>query len=192
MKFNKEIYIMKKPKSLAICACLIFTITALSHQAQAQTKISDEMAQSYYQNCNMKSDPNVSKDTQDIFCQCTAMHMQKFMSLEDMKQMQDPNPQRARLSMNKVILDVYAPCMEFPVRDLLFNTCKKRGAPSAACDCLANEMGKYTAASAQQMLYDILQKNPNIVDPMGPIVNSPKFKAKEQQAAQSCAQHMFQ
>lgn len=191
MERNKDLYIMKKITFLFLLSLIYFLGIAATNTSIAATAISDEFANSFYGNCLNKPDPNISTETQDIFCQCAAMHMQKFLTIEDMQQMSSPDPHRARMAANKILLDVYAPCMEFPVRDLLFNTCRKRGAPAAACECLAREMGKYTSQSAQQTLYDIIQKQPYITDPLGPIVNSPNFKAKEQAVAQECAKSLM-
>lgn len=182
---------MKKITFLFLLPVICWLVIAIASQSYAATPISDQFTKSFYGNCLNKSDPNITSETLDIFCQCNAMHMQKYLTMEDMQEMSNPDPQRARIAANKILLDVYAPCMEFPVRDLLFNTCRKRGAPAAACECLSREMGKYTAKTAQQTLYDILQKQPYITDPMGPIVNSPAFKKREQSVAQECAKSMM-
>ncbi|MDP7142472.1 MAG: hypothetical protein QF692_04625 [Alphaproteobacteria bacterium] len=157
--------------------------------ASAQTAISPEQAYSYYQNCTSTRDPNISGETQDIFCKCTAMKMQSDFYVEDMVMMQgDSDP--ARKAINKMLLNVYAPCMEFPVRDLIFKRCieNEYNVQKDICECLANRMADYTASSARKYLSDILKNDPNITDPMGPIVNHPKFIQHEKRTALACIQ----
>jgi hypothetical protein len=49
-------------------------------------------------------------------------------------------------------------------------------------------MGKYTAQTAQGQLQQILRQNPNILDPLGPIVESAEFAQKEKKTALECIQ----
>ena len=157
--------------------------------AAAQTPVSDDTAARFYENCMKKPEGTMSAGTQDIFCQCTAYHTQKNLTMEDMQAMQDPSP-AGRLALNKVLLDVYAPCMEFPVRDLIYNKCMENDfqRKEGICSCLADKMGRYTADSAQARLKDVLAQDPNIYDPMGPIVNSPDFAQREKRLALDCIQ----
>ena len=163
-------------------AFLVFALANM--KAHAQTPVSREMADTYYQNCVSKPDARMDPETQNIFCQCTKMFTQTYLSVEDMQAMAG-NDQKARLALNKMMNDVYAPCMEFPVRDLIFKSCLEKMSPEI-CRCLANNMGRYTAEKAQEFLGDILKKNPNIVDPMTPIMERPEFTRMEQQMVTEC------
>ena len=180
-----------KTNSLTLTSTFLFVLAlwALTapFSASAQTTINNEFAQTFYSNCLAQNGRGMTNDTKDIFCSCAAYQMQQSLNIEDIQQLNSPDAKLQRMASNKIILDVYAPCMEFPVRGLIFNNCKKQNAPQAACECLANKMGKYTAGSAQQLLYDVLERNPHITDPMGPIVNSPAFQKKQQEIAMECA-----
>lgn len=155
--------------------------------AYAQTPIDASTAQAYYQNCTKQNDPRMTTETLDIFCQCTAMHMQKSLSLEEMQSMSGSTP-TDRAIVNKVIVEVYAPCMEFPVSDMIFQKCQSDTnlAHANICTCLSGEMAAYTARTSQDLLADILREDPDIVDPMAPIVNSADFSRHEQATILKC------
>jgi hypothetical protein len=157
--------------------------------AMAQTAITAETAQKYYQNCirNAQSDQTMKPQTKDVFCQCTAIHMQKNMVMEDIVAMSG-NDQAARNALNKMLTGVHAPCMEYPVRDLIGKKCEADIARPDVCNCLSDKMASYTAREAQRLLGQVLATNPNITDPMGAIMETDEFKRNEQQLALSCAQ----
>lgn len=165
-----------------------FALLFIPISVNAQTAINDDMARNYYQNCIKKEDQRLTKGGQDIFCQCTAHQLKKHMYVEDMVILARQDG-LARAALNKIMLAVYAPCMEFPVRDLLYTGCTANGqnVDPRICQCIADRMGEYTAITAQNTLRDILKANPNITDPMAPIINSTAFKNREQSVVLTCA-----
>ena len=165
----------------------ILVLLASNTQSHAQDYVTDQQQQQFLKACLAKGDARMSVETHRIFCECTAYQIKQNLSIEDVQNMNSRDPKIARAVANKVILDVYAPCMEFPVRDLIFTSCKQKNLSNNVCSCLSSQMGEYTAETAQKHLFDVLQRQPNIVDPMGPIVESPAFQKKEQEVAQQCA-----
>lgn len=157
--------------------------------AHAQTPITDEMTEAFYHDCVRIENEEMSAGTHDIFCQCTAQKMQENLSVEDVHTMRG-NGQSARNALNDMMIKVYAPCMEFPVHDLIYNRCMKEEmrAKKGICGCLAGKMSAYTAQTAQETLGDVLKKNPNITDPMEPIVNSGAFARTEKKLVLECIQ----
>lgn len=162
---------------------LVFTTPS----AFAQTRMDEQARQTYYGNCMKYHDARMSKETQDIFCQCTSYFVQKHISMEEIQIMREQS-QQARNVLNKVVTNVYAKCMEFPVRDLIFNECRKNKehVSKGICTCLADHMASYTAGMADTKLSAVLQQTPNIRDPMDPIVNSPEFQERERRVVMQC------
>ena len=90
---------------------IFFLLAAfLSLPALAQTPITTEMSNAYYNSCMGARDQRMSNDAQDSLCTCTAMKMKEAMSVEDIRVM-GQNDQDGRNMLNKMLLDVYVPCM---------------------------------------------------------------------------------
>ncbi len=144
--------------------------------------VDKEMADSYYQNCISKeAAENLTKESQDFLCACTASEMMDHMTTEDIEAM---NVQDAtgRAAMNYMIVKVYAPCMEYPAKDHYYNTCisNKNSAlganPEKTCNCMADKVAGYLAEKGEQVFAGILTRNPNIVDPMSALEADPEFQ----------------
>lgn len=177
------------PRLLRALAMTIFLLS-FSSALHAQTPITDEMREAFFQDCfRLDNNQEMSTNTQKALCQCTSHHMQDNLSVEDVQTMRGQD-QAARDALNKMLLEVYAPCMEFPVRDLIYKRCMQNDIQSkkGICGCLAEKMSVYTAQTARATLGDILKTNPNITDPMDPIVNSASFERMEKQVALECIQ----
>lgn len=161
-------------------------------QAYAQTPFTPQMAQQYYQTCLQQKDERLTAETQDIFCKCTASQTTK-MSVEEFQAMARQD-QSGRDATNKMILNVYAPCMEFPVRNLVFGKCQQNAYQAGAqiCGCLANNMATYVRERAVKDLPQILAQNPNVYDPMEAIVSSPSYENMEKRIALGCIQGEYQ
>lgn len=183
---------MRIKKTLSAFALMgLLLVTGVSGAA-AQTPITDAQAQSYQQNCIAQPNPNITPQTQQIFCACTAEQLKKTLTVEDMAATRG-NDQAARDAMNKTIVNVYAPCMEFPVRDMVFMKCQKDAyqAGQQICQCLSSNMAKYVSQRAKSDLPAILAANPNVTDPMQAIVESPDYQQMEKRIALGCIQGEF-
>ncbi len=162
----------------------------LSITVQAQTAMNAQMAQTYMANCVSNQDPRMSPETQGIFCQCTVNRMQKTISVEEMKIMAQQT-QNSIAIQNKVLTQVYAPCMEFPVRDLIFNKCQTDTYQSkqGICMCMSGRMATFVSTESQRLLGSILQRTPNLADPIGAIMETPEFTQKEKRIVLECIQN---
>lgn len=170
-------------------ATLLFLIMLCPAAGHAQTPISKNMADSYLQNCVSNQSPNMSVETQSIFCQCTVMQMQKSFYVEDMQAL-GAQDGRALAAQNKMLTHVYAPCMEFPVRDLIYNKCQSDMYQSkqGICSCLSNRMAQYVSTESQRLLTGILAQTPNLADPIAAITDTAEFKQKEKRIVLECIQ----
>ena len=154
-----------------------------------RTPITPQIAQTYYQQCLMApSNPPLSPSTRDIFCQCTAMFVQKNISYEEMGLANQATP-AGHAVQQKILLQVYAPCMEFPVRELIQGECSANQALAAQphiCPCVSKNMAKYTAQSAQQNLAGLMKAGQNLGDPMNALLDSPAYQQAQQDIAMKC------
>ncbi len=172
---------------------VVLVMLGASH-ADARTPVSKQMANQYYQTCSSKPVPGMSAQSHQLMCACTASKMMESFSVEDIQAMakKDDN---ARFVFNRMLIDVYAPCIEYPAREHYYNTCvnnpetaKFREVPQQLCTCLANEMGEYLKKNAQEVFKGILARNPTAEDPMVALTSDPEFQLFAQRRLVACAQ----
>lgn len=178
---------MNKPTSKIKLAILLLCALLLSPQAQAQTALNQQQTEILYQGCLKRPTPTMTGETLNTFCQCTALHTQKNMTMEEIRA-QAGTDQAARNALNKVITHVYAPCMQFPVRALIEKKCaaNKEIKNPKVCACSADKMSQYTQREAQIQLPRLFAENPNIADPNEAFMGSASFRQAEEQIADFC------
>lgn len=171
-------------KHILFSIFLIFS----SHYVMAETPVTPEMADKYFQNClaGAQKQNQLSPENQKHYCACTAINMQKNMSQEDVAALSNKD-KSARLALNKVLIHVNGPCLQYPVHDMLYNQCMKTLGTQNICECVGNKTGKYMSKISGTMLPKILADNPEIYDPMTPILESKEFQQAQQEIAMSCA-----
>lgn len=171
-------------KKYLLIALLIF----ISSAAQAQTLVSKETANSYYSNC-IKAAPaqGFSQTGQQMLCACTAARLTQFFTMEDWKIMNAADPAIARPAHNKMMINVYAPCMGEPVRERYYNRCiGTQGRQQQLCTCTADKLSVYVQYHGPRLLTEILGQAPHMQDPWSAIENYPEFNAYIDMAAQEC------
>jgi|GEM_PF-795651 len=156
------------------------------------TDITPELTKAYYDSCMGARDQRMSRASQDFLCSCTAEKMMETMSVEDIRSMGQEN-QEGRNMLNRVLLDVYAPCMSAPLAEMVSNECMLEGEMNAKgmhkidlCHCIGEKTGAWFSGSGRDLMADVLKKNPNITDPVGPIMNSTQFKKESFANMQAC------
>ena len=158
------------------------------------TPITDDMAKAYYANCAGKSDPHITPEGMKAMCSCTSDKMVQTMSVEDLKTLAQ-NDQAGRDMLNHMLLDVYAPCMNFPVQDMLEGQClqdmKGKPLPAGAdmgkiCHCMATKTGSWFTTNGLDLMAQILKANPDITDPVGPVMEDASFKKASSDNLNSC------
>lgn len=155
--------------------------------------ISKEMADQYYQNCiTAQSGQQISKETQDLLCACTASKMMDEMTTNDIQAM-NAQDESARLAMNHMIVNVYAPCMEYPAKDHYYNTCISNpqtktitNNPESMCNCVSNKVARYLGQNGKKVFGDILNRDPNIIDPMAALESDTEFQSYVGKQALTC------
>ena len=176
-----------------LCLTLFGTLISLSSFGLAGAPISNEMADKYFSSCvdGAKKEGTMSGEGGNKYCACTAMNMQKSMTQEDVTDLSGTG-QKQRNALNKMLLDVNGPCMQYPVHDMLLKQCLVDVKNKAICSCLSTKMGDFMADISKRMMPELLEDNPNLFDPMTPIIESPEFQQRQQQIAISCATHPTQ
>lgn len=175
---------------------LLALLLLVPFAAKAQTPITRDQANQYYGNCvteAAKTEQRFSVNSQKMFCGCTAAKMTESFTLEDMAAMTDPNNPNARTALNKMIVNIYAPCMEAPTRDYHYSTCISNpqvkilgGNAERVCSCSADKIAQHLKNNGARMFQDILARSPDIVDPMQALYEDPQFQQFAQAQLTSC------
>ena len=166
---------------------------ALAAAPAFATPVSKQQAEAYYTNCKSQNDPRFSKDSQKMFCACTAAKiLNGGMSVEDVQDMRG-NDQPARNALNKMIVNVYAPCMDYPAQEHYMSQCmtnpqtdKLTGNKQRLCSCLAGKMASYLKQNGPQTFQTLLARNPNLTDPMQALTDDAQFKKFAQSQLMAC------
>jgi hypothetical protein len=172
---------------MKLFSTVLLALALSSSFALAQTPVSKDQANSYFNNCVQtasKTEQRFSPDAQQMFCACTAARLTQFFSIEDMATMTDTTNPRARDAMNKMIVNIYAPCMEFPAQEYHMTQCMANpqvsrlpGNPQQLCQCASNGVAQHLKTNGAQMFQEILTRNPMIEDPMQALYDDPQFRS---------------
>ncbi len=173
---------------------LFLLLLMFPNTSYSQTPITKESANAYFADCVQKQspDPSFKKESQDMFCACTAARLTTSYTMEDMTATASPDPAIARPAFNKIIYDVYAPCMETPTFDYYYNTCatnpdtSKYGNVKSICQCLGGSMAMHLRNNGQALFKDLLQRNPQMTDPMQALTSDPAFQSFAQRELTAC------
>lgn len=171
---------------LALIA-LLLAVMFSAQTATAATPLTGAQTERYLVSCVSQPSRTMDSTTLKSFCECTALQMQKNMTMEDLIA-QGGNDQAARNALNKTLTQVYAPCIQFPVQALVMKRCLADATitKKSACSCAAKEMANYTAREAVTKLPGILASNPNVTDPTEAFMGTKEFEATQEQIADSC------
>jgi hypothetical protein len=166
---------------------------------QAEKESIESFAKRYNENCLKKKNEILKGDDLRMLCACTASKLQEKMTVAEVETMTTDTPE-GQVQRNRMVTDVYAPCMEYPSRALLMNQCasyqeklkKTAGGQSingeAICGCLAQNMAAYVALNAQPILAQKLAANPADMDPLGAFLNSQEYQAQVNATFSGCIQ----
>lgn len=166
--------------------------------AQDETLVSKDLANQYYNNCLQKEDATMSADTQKSLCACTAAKMSETMSVEEIQTM-SLNTEEGAYQRSRMTALVYVPCMEYPLRDLVYNNCasnsevtKEFKKHKAVCSCLAGNMAKFYAEQGMQIVNaEIMKQSPagtGIATSLNAFMGSSLFHQKSQYYSLACIQ----
>lgn len=152
----------------------------------------DSFSKRYYTNCMSKKDNILKGDNQKKLCSCSAEHMNKSMTVENIKAM-SMNSKEGESQRRRMLLEVYAPCIQYPASALLYENCisgndVKTKLPDyqRVCGCMATNMGFYINKNGPAAIADSIAKNPNDQNPLASLMNSAEFQAQAQAELLKC------
>jgi len=126
---------------LAVLGCFISAL--VFSQSVSATPITKDAANAYYEQCNSQPAQGITQKSKEYLCACTAAKMMQSMQVEDVQAMAQQN-QAGRDAMNNMLINVYAPCMNYPAKDHYYNNCitdpKTKTLsrnPQGLCNCMA-------------------------------------------------------
>lgn len=173
---------------------VFFFMMCIAGPASAQTLVPKETANQYFANCvSAPSSGIMSQQGQQMLCACTAARLTQFFSMEDMQAMMGTDPALARPAYNRMIVNVYAPCMDVPTREYHYkacmenpNTAKLGRHPEGLCSCAADALAQHMKFHGSEIFSKILSRDPNITDPAAALFDDPEFQTLAQQKTIGC------
>ena len=188
------------PRNLPEAAPTMQTIEkAAPPAASAPEETIESFSRRYNENCLKKQNDVLKGDDLRMLCACTSSKLQEKMTVGEIRQMATDTPE-GQVQRNRMVIDVYAPCMEYPSRALLMSRCADYKTSlektpqgqalngEAICSCLAQNMAAYVAVNAQAILTKKLAVSPSDMDPLGAFLNSPEYQAQVNSTFASCVQ----
>lgn len=178
-----------------VLPALVLALMAAGGTAPAgATAITKDIANAYYQNCMAQKDARITPEGQEALCSCTAARMTETMTVEDIQTM-GRNDRQGREKLNDMLVNVYGPCMKYPVQDLVAAQCVSdpkidmmnlRMDRGALCTCMGEQAGAWFSTKGNEMISRLLEMDPNLTDPIGPIMDSSDFKRASYNSLLAC------
>lgn len=162
--------------------------------AQDAEAVIDKMGDAFYINCLRKTSPDISQENLQGLCECTAKRMKVAMTPEQIQVMAQ-NDEAGRKALNHMLLEVYAPCMNYPVQSMVEKQChndpKTENLPAGIdrekiCYCMALKTGQWFTGHGRELMQAVIDKDPYVYDPVGPIMDDPSFKKAAYQNLTEC------
>lgn len=179
--------------SLPLCFLAFVSFVTV---ANAQTTITEDMANGYYERCIAGQSPIMSEESQKSMCACTSAYMMENLVVEDIQAMAGQD-QQARVALNKMITEVYAPCMSDPVQDLFWTRCMEDDkidsfglsvTQEELCSCVATQTGEWYEGMGRELMKKALMLNPNLEDLAEPMMRSTAFQKASYEILMQCVQ----
>jgi hypothetical protein len=172
---------------------IVLTFIALPSAAKA-TEISKEAANAYFGQCMGARDERMTPETQEELCACTSAHMMGKLSAEEI-QIMGENTSRGRAVLNKMLIEVYGPCMAGPVTDLVTGQCATDPRIALAdqtvdrtvlCGCMTERTNEWFSTAGPQIMAQALLEQPYTGDPITPVAESKVFKDETYEIMLAC------
>ena len=144
-----------------------------------------EFLDKFFHRCTAEPDKNQSAESQGDMCICEALHMEKYMTADEIEIMATG---KGDGFVRKEVLfkEVYAPCLEFPARSIALYDCynnprissmvSTKNAYEGTCQCTANKAAEYFREYARPQISFMMEKSPLMDDPLGDILKSFEYR----------------
>lgn len=165
------------------------TMVMLVMQAHA-TSVDKTAANTFYAHCMADRSARLGDDDRQAICACTSAQVMKTMSAEDLKAVARPDD-AGRVAFSRMLVNVYAPCMDQPVRHVVTADCLRdpsvpASSGDAVCACAAKLTGDWYVLAGRQLMAAALHNDPSLTNPVGPVVALPEFTHERDKNIQSC------
>lgn len=186
-------------RSFPLFTVLMFFALASMPDFAAAAPITKETSRNYFNNCLQDRDPRMSETSQEEFCACTASTMEQSFTMEELQTMYTQE-EESREMVNKLVLDVYLPCMSYPVRDMIEMQClddpkvtalELKGDRGALCDCMGKSTGEWFSSEGDTLMAALIADNPQMSDPLVPVMGSRVFQNKAYGFLMKCVNEDF-
>lgn len=152
----------------------------------------ESFAERYNENCMKKKDPVLKGEPLRMLCACSASKLQEAMTVAEVKAMMTDTPE-GLTQRNRMAIHVYAPCMQYPVRAMLYNNCSENKEvlgqyknAGQICTCMADDMADFIQKNGPTMLAQNLANNPNDPDPLAQLMQGKDFQSRTQASFMAC------
>lgn len=186
-----ELFVRPEPKEPTDLEKLLDEAPDIEKPQPAPTNIT-EFANQYYQNCLKQDHENLSGESLDLLCTCTAAKIPENMTMQQTYDMQQ-STNEGKLQRVRFMEFVYTPCLRYPVISFVENRCvtdkdisKKYRNYKAICGCVAEEMGKFIEEKSPGYVDMALRRNLDGVDPLKLLLDNKQFKSHEQYHMRYC------
>ena len=188
----------QKPAPETIDRRLGITPKAIEPKQDAPPASPSEFAKRYYQNCAAKSYALLNDEAIKSLCACLSVSLQDKLDINEINLLVQPTAEGQAMRI-KMMQTVYAPCMKYPVYDLIKGECLQResvkkslGNAYQVCNCTADTMSRYVDSRNQEILQTTLRQNPGSIEPLSDYLQSDYFNRMAQTYMTQCIQiHEF-
>lgn len=176
----------------------VLFLTVILFLSLNSSAVAEENDDLFFIRCVVTDDPILDGIEKEEFCACLDVKTREYAPTTKPTRDNTGIPTLFDLQPYKVKLytQIYAPCMNVPVRRLIYDEClysEKMQTRSvyrenlyAMCNCIADEMAHYTKQNAMLMLDRLLGQNPNLEDPLEAITTSHFYLGKHFDARRRC------
>ena len=107
--------------------------------------------------------------------------MTELMPVEDIVSMRE-NTTRGQKARSTMLYEAYAPCMQAPIKEIVFNLCitnpetiQKMKRAVQTCQCMADVISRQVHQDRSNVVERVLYAEPDTTDVLGSFLNSKEF-----------------
>ncbi len=163
-------------------------------------QVSREYAEKYYDECLEKIPRRFTPKAHKEYCTCTAAAMQALMTTSDVYYLKhEAQSAKGKKALIKMTEQVYIPCMEYPVQDIVYLECltnrtKDRRVKNIPdfCTCVGTKAKDYMFnEGAMEALNIYVYYDGDFDNPVDALLHSPGFINKRIAAGRECLKEMY-
>ena len=156
--------------------------------APAPSMTIKQHANAYFENCMRAENPMLKGEFKEMMCGCTSSKIPEVMTVEQYTAMAEDSAEGLH-QRNRMMMFIYTPCIEYPTRALIMDSCPKLAAlkhPKKTCGCIADGMADYMNEKAPQAIQEAIKRNKKDLDPLRHLLESTGYRQMEQYNLRKC------